>query len=268
MMTQKDWETLCKETAVQMREHVARYTTPILKVLSNDHGELLGSGSYCEFSGRRFLITNEHIARKEQSSPLAHMFSGNDNVMRLIHKFQTQPHPIDVALSPIDESTWKLVDHNSLVIPAERFSEHSRVVEHELLFMAGYSGQRSKFNFGYLHSRGTPYTTQECPLPTDSAVNSKKHFAIHYNPEMSTNTDGSSSGLPLPPGLSGSLVWSTRRVEALQNGETWSPLNANVVGIIWGWPSGTSLVATKYDHMQLFKLANKQCPPPLSSKTS
>lgn len=69
-----EWDTICSEVASKMREHILPFSTPISKVLSNEHGEHHGSGSYIWDGNCRFLLTNEHVARATANFPLTHQF--------------------------------------------------------------------------------------------------------------------------------------------------------------------------------------------------
>jgi hypothetical protein len=74
------------------------------------------------------------------------------------------------------------------------------------------------------------------------------HFGVAYSPEKAQriNESGvsSSPGLSNPPGLSGSLVWNSRRLECFYTGQPWDPGLSLVTGMIWGWPSSDYLIAT------------------------
>jgi hypothetical protein len=40
-----------------------------------------------------------------------------------------------------------------------------------------------------------------------------------------------------PHGFSGSLLWNTKLVEAIQSNVEWNPSMSEVTGVIWAWPS-------------------------------
>ena len=258
LFTEAEWPQITSETVTQMSRHVERFTTPISRVVADDEGEHWGSGSYCEFLGQRFLLTNEHVARELQTQSLAHKFFGDDHYFRFRNQFAAFGEPQDVAMSRIEESEWKKFPHNASAITDVQFAPAHRLVKGELLFMAGYSGVRSRFLFGNLITPGTPYLARECQLPSEQRCDNNFHFALEYNPELASSVGGSSQSLPLPAGLSGSLVWNTRRVEMRMRGRrTWTPEDALVTGIVWGWPSDTCLFATKIEHMALRELVTK-----------
>lgn len=259
-MSADQWQDLCAQVTSEMLHHVKPFVSPISKILSDDHGEHLGSGSYVGAPSARFLITNEHVARHIRSAPLTHQFLDADVVLRCTNNFVVEEDPVDVAASQISVDSWSHCQHSSLCIPLERFAESHDPVEDELLFIIGYSGERSTFHFGTLNCPGTPYLTQECQMPTEIGE-PRFHFAIHYNTEYATQLPGPHRELPTPPGMSGSLVWNTRAVETLRSSRSWDPSMACVTGIVWGWPSSaTALLATRVEHIRIRELcANAAC---------
>lgn len=258
IMTPEKWNDLCSEAASQMRSHVLPFLTPISRALSDEYGEQHGSGSYIQADGGVFLITNEHVACRSGGYPLTHQFWNSENVYRVQHSWASERYPVDVAACRIDDPVWIHDNHDALGIPIRRFAETHAPEDRELLFFAGYSGDRSKFLFGHLFAPGTPYLTQKIATPDDvPEANDEYHFALPYNPARAVSVDGSSE-LPTPPGFSGSLVWDTKRVACLQRGMQWTPEMAEVTGIVWGWPSSEGcILATKVEHIELHDLLAK-----------
>ena len=259
-MSPDEWQTFCEQVTCEMVHHVKPFVSLISKILSDEHGEHLGSGSYVGAPTARFLVTNEHVARHIRSAPLTHQFLDADTVLRCTNNFVVNEEPIDVAASQISEDSWSHCRHSSLCIPLERFAVSHDPVEGELFFIIGYSGERSSFHFGTLNCPGTPYLTQACPMPAENG-DPQFHFAIHYNTEHARQVPGPRRELPTPRGMSGSLVWNTRALETLRSSRSWDPSMAFVTGIIWGWPSSaTALLATKVEHIRIRELcANAAC---------
>jgi len=257
-MDKQMWSEICNDAAKRMISHLQPYFSPISRVLSEDEGEHLGSGAYFESEQKTFLITNEHVAKHLANNSLTHSYFQSEEILRLTNPAISKPYPVDVAISRIPESSWGMVEHSATAIPISRFANKHEPVKHELLFFAGYSGERARFLFGNLITRGTPYLTQECKFPTKiDEANLYFHFALFYPPELATSLDGTSH-LPDPHGFSGSLVWDTKRVASYQRGEEWRPDMATVTGIVWGWPSSVScILATKVEHLNLSELMNK-----------
>ena len=162
-----------------------------------------------------------------------------------------------MAICKIDNNSWNLVEHESAAIPFDRFSKTHNTVEHELLFFAGYSGERSQFYFNVMNTNGTPYLTQELPFPKGVAeADPAYHYALHYSPEKATSIDGASR-LPEPHGFSGSLVWDTKVLACINEEKKWSPELAEVTGIVWGWPSSAAcILVTKVEHLAVAELAS------------
>ncbi len=259
-MTIEEWSKICEDVSVKMIEHVKQYVTPISKVVSESDGEHLGTGSYIEFDDKKFVITNEHVAKHLNESSLTHKYWNNENIIKFSNPFSTLSHPIDLAISKIDDRNWSNFKHESNAIPFDRFAKSHDTAEHELLFFAGYSGEIANFYFNFMNTPGTPYLTQELPFPSNVAeADPEFHFALHYSPEKATSIDGTSS-LPDPHGFSGSLVWDTKVVACMKEGKSWSPALAEVTGIVWGWPSSSAcILVTKVEHLKVKELSQLTC---------
>ncbi|MDP1549746.1 MAG: hypothetical protein Q8L97_06250 [Nitrosomonas sp.] len=157
----------------------------------------------------------------------------------------------------VNEDVWNHSAHKAQSIILDRFEKKYEPVDCELLFFAGYSGDRSKFCFGHLSASGTPYLTQQIPIPAGVVeADANIHFALPYKPDLAISVDGTSA-LPRPPGFSGSLVWDTKRIACLRNKQKWSPELAKVTGLVWGWPSSHGcIIATKVEHIEIESLIN------------
>ena len=253
---EQDLQRTTNRVCEAMMVEVNGFTSPISKVIDHDYGELEGTGSYVEIDGRRFLVTNEHVAACRSLHSLAHQFADCSNVYRTLHPFVCVTYPNDVALCPIDDSIWSHSLHNARAIPLSRFASCHAPVDGELLFLCGYSGDTSKFTFGQLNSERLQYLTKQDQMPTTHG-DPNFHFAVPYRPDLATPTREAvrSRGLPRPPGWSGTLVWNTRYIEKTQAGEDWCASIAQVTGIVWGWPSSDAcLLATKAEYLDLLTL--------------
>ena len=258
-LSEAEWHKVCDEAVKEMSAHVEPFTSPISRIMSDTHGEHHGTGYYFQAGSAKYLITNEHVAKRLIKGSLTHKFNGDDKLFLITSSALTIMAPVDVAIIRINEGTWNKDTHNASAIPLSRFAERHDPVQHELLFFAGFSGQRSKFFFGNLITPGTPYATQESPFPTSlNEADPKFHFSLFYPPDLARSIDGTSS-LPDPHGFSGSLVWDTKRVACLQARKEWSPAMAEVTGILWGWPSGAAcILATKVEKLGLKDLVDKE----------
>jgi len=250
-----EWMAITERVLEDMDSETSRFVTPISRVIEHDYGELEGSGSYIEIAGIRYLITNEHVAARLQTHSLAHQFSGSSNVYRTREPFVANPYPYDVGLRRISDQHWHDSAHEADVIAFNRIAPLHSPVDGELFFIAGYAGERSKFSYGQLNSERIAYLMQSNEFPSNHG-DSNMHFAISYRPDLARSTKAHGQGLPDPHGLSGTLVWNTRYVELSQNNQKWTPDQALVTGIVWGWPSGDGcLLATKAEHFHLLEIA-------------
>lgn len=256
-MSEQEWKEILDETLELMKEHVEPFITPIWKYKDEEDILLHGSGSYLEFQGERFIVSNEHVAKPILNFHLTHAFKGNENIFNVRRPFLAEKHPIDVSISKVENDIWLNNHAEAKSISFERFSKRHSTVDGELLFFAGFSGERSKVLFDNCFSRGTPFLTRECVVPENvKLADPNFHLAIPYPPELA-ETKNPSEPLPDPHGFSGSLLWNTRRREFMQEGLQWTPSVAEVTAVIWGWPSSAVCVlATKIEHVNLPEMIN------------
>jgi len=256
-MIENEMDEQQKDVVRRMSEHNQRFLTPISKVITHDHGELLGSGAFIEIEGEKLIITNEHVGRKMAKRSLAHQFNGSDSVVR-VASFCADKYPVDVAIAPISETVWSVCEHSAECISMDKFAESHNPVSGELLYFSGYPDERSAFCFGTLFTVGIPYATQEIDFPPTAEHDPLVHFALPYPYErdLAVSVDGATRGLPSPPGMSGSLVWNTRYAECVQKGEVWSPEKARVTGVVCRWfPDEECLLATRVEYMSHKEMA-------------
>jgi hypothetical protein len=255
-MERAEWKKHCDKVAVEMLNYVRPFVTPVSKVIEDNYGEHHGSASYIKINGDIYLITNEHVGRIITKNSLTHKFDNSDNLFRISNTITALEYPVDVAITKIEKEIWNACDHDSRPIDEACFAKKHNPVQAEIMFLIGYSGERSHFYFGNLATCGTPYTTQETDMPEEKG-DPKYHFALFYNPDQAHSIAERSPGLPLPPGMSGSLVWNTRYVEFLQSGKKWSASDSKVTGLVWGWPSSNAcLIATRIEFIDLKKLCS------------
>jgi hypothetical protein len=252
--TQAQWHKLSLETTVAMQNHCLRYITPISFATTNEEGRLQGTGAYIEFGGQRLLISNEHVIKPWKRLRLGRQFLGCTDVFGIGKPLALEGHPIDAAICPISEAAWNARPHAAEPVPWSRFATKHAPVSGEMLFLCGYPGARSKFVFGSLVSYATQLVTQEPPDVVVPGLH-QNYFILGYSPGKAWSVDPSNPlPLSLPPGLSGSLVWNTRRVECLQRGDEWSPEKAQVTGLLCSWIEKPTpyVVATRIEVIRKF----------------
>jgi hypothetical protein len=254
LFTEKEWDAAMPGVVKAMTEYLRPYRTPIYKHYDT-YGDGWGSGSYLRLGDKVFILTNEHVAAaREQGTVLTNQFDGQEDIRQIVGDHAAYPAPLDLALLPVDMAAWSESTNTSNAIEIEQISLAHDPVRGELLTLAGFAGQNVTFYFNTLFAQSTCYTAREIVLPADNRFSSRFHFGLDYRPDLAATVIGD-TGLPLPPGLSGSTVWNTNFVVAKICEIEWTPELAKVTGVVWGWPSGYAcLVATRAEYLRSFLL--------------
>ncbi len=258
-MTPQQWQQICKSVSSQMRLQMMAFVTPLPRLTDDGGGDLIGSGSYIEHAGRKFLLTNEHVMRDGLGTLTHKHFDSPDYF--LCSSFTSQPWPLDLAVARA-EATWSVHDHSAMTFPEHRFAPTHTPVPDELLFFIGYAGSRSYYSpsGNQMLAHGTPFLSQEFdPVKEGRQImspdfDSKYHFAIPWQPENTEVVEGSTNTVPLSPkGFSGSPVWNTRAIEYLTGGLDWAPGVSRLTGVAWAWqPSDRAIFVTRIEHVIAF----------------
>jgi hypothetical protein len=239
------WDRICFETRNRMAGYVWPFTTPISRSEDLENGLAWGTGNYVDIDGEVHVLTNEHIARKAREQHLAHLPVPGGDYIRFENDFDCWPWPADVALT-------RLGPHGrpsaAKVLRREHFADRFDTEEHELLFWLGYPGTTAKRNdpitlgavrvsyFGELVSPAVPVLAQEhaeWPSTVHPDYVRGKHRLIHYPRLARTTLNAEPSEVPNPAGMSGSLLWDTKRLYCDRRRLEWSPDLAKVCAIIW-----------------------------------
>ena len=254
LFTEDEWNQSVPQVVADMTDFLRKYRTPVFEDFG-DHGAGWGSGSYLELAGRIFILTNEHVAHvRHDGRDLAYQFDQQEDILRVVGNHVELPAPFDLALLPVDELKWKDHSNGSSAIQLDQIALAHSPVQTEILTFSGFAGGNAGFHFGTLASMATCYTSREIVLPDDSRFSSRYHFGLDYRPDLATDVIGK-EGLPLPPGLSGSIVWNTGFVAAKMQSVQWTPELARVTGVVWGWPpENACLVATRAEYLRSFLL--------------
>lgn len=255
LFSEEEWNAAMPELTRKMTAHLKQFRTPLF-IDHGEYGEGWGSGSFIEFSGRKGILTNEHVARAMTNSVrLGFRFDEQDELRRV--EAGTQVHkawPWDLAMLPVSDEMWSSVEHRSALIQVDQISLAHTPIEGEVFAFSGYAEDRVRFLFGEMQFIATTSVAREGALASHNEISERFHFGLEYRPDLATLAAGHHN-LPRPPGLSGSTVWNTCFVEAKTRGIEWTPALAKVAGVVWGWPSGQGLiVATKAEHVRSFLL--------------
>jgi hypothetical protein len=248
-MIPDEWHRVQHHVTDAMLEHTRPFTTPLTRG-SETTVWLEGSGSYVAIDDKRLLLTCEHVAIREA---LDFRFHGSVQVYGYRGKWTMEPQPVDIAFGlPIDKE-WAATSHKALAIPYARFAQKHQVCEQaELLFFRGYAGENARYGFGVHRAGATGYCSQEKQDSGDDSI-----FEIFWEPENTQFSSGTSAearaGTKVddPGGMSGSLVWNTRYLEALKAGRNWSPKDAIVTGLLRRWDKTTkTLLVYRVEHLR------------------
>lgn len=246
LFTADEWQAAVEDAVPKMQAYVGNFVAPISRHLA-DHAILEGSGTYISLEDRIFILTNFHVADARSATQLLiHQLKDQEQLVPIRGNHLAIPLPQDVALLPVDADAWAAAGHNSRAITTGIILPTHYPAPTELLFLMGYAGARHSFRWDTLITPVTTSAAREVPLPSgDPRFDTNYHFGIDYNPGKAVSL-GSGPGLPIPNGMSGSLVWNTRLVECKLKGISWTPAEARVTGLVWGWPSQVGcLVATR-----------------------
>jgi hypothetical protein len=259
---QATWDEICFDTRDQMVNHVRPYVTPISRTDDPSYGWAWGTGNYVQLSGSEaYLLTNEHVAVKTHSEILSHLPTPGEYYERL-STFDVWPWPYDLARSPIDAT--RLAEFRRLIKHGQ-FDRVYQPVKGELLFWLGYPGttgarfdepteQRTRYSWGgELETSGVPMLTQEYIGTLEANPDGYRadlHTLVQY-PELARKTpEGPETDVPNPHGMSGSLLWDTKRVACGQLGKPWTPAESRVCGLIFAtWDRPAVVIATRVEHI-------------------
>jgi hypothetical protein len=215
-----------------------------------------GTGAFVEVDGAKVLVSNAHVIKNEG---LRHSFPNHDRYVLGTYLKYVVDEPVDVGARKIRDDIWTMYGEGAFAIPLRRFAQKHVTHPHEIHWFAGYPGARVK-QLAATYAVAQVLSTQEHVF-RDGEVPHELfdpvyHFGVGYSPERAQRIDesnaSSSPGLSIPPGLSGSLVWNSRRLECFYADRPWDPSMALVTGIIWGWSNRDYLIATKVEHFRNF----------------
>lgn len=253
--SREEFDRLSLQITEQMRAHSFPYVASISAEIEPNVGKHLGSGLYLTLGTEAYLLTNEHVARKINQYPLGHHLIDGVSVARISNPVQVALAPYDLAVTRIDRSIWSQANNQRRALPAERLATKHDSVDMDLLFLMGYSGERSYFSPSYqtLVTNGTPLLTQISKTPPEGL--SEMFFALPYAPALSKSMDPKGKGLPIPGGFSGAPVWDTNFLRCMQEKRLWTPEESRITGIAFLWIETTAhLVAIRIEYVREFLL--------------
>jgi hypothetical protein len=207
-----------QEAAVEsLKQFLFPRSASIAREVSEDAGELWGTGSYLQDQGRTFLLTNRHVAEESKIRTLSHVVR-NDELMAALNDPYVAAEEVDIALMPIRPEIWLKTDKVALLLEA---FDAERPAWDELLMVVGFPYATSRFSAlaNAVRSKARPYIAQPEPALGDDGI----HFWMKHRPAELRDEKGNAADWIDPRGMSGSLVWNTGIVKSVRDGVQWSP---------------------------------------------
>ena len=247
-----------------MSGFVGNFVTPITMSQQFGFGEAWGSGTYIRGKDAIWILTAAHVITDVPSDgKLAHLPVSGGDYNAALGNPQLKKYPVDAGAIPISPHPQFLPPVNRIVMPAS-ISPRYRAVHEELLFWRGFPGYRSGRNdpllkkdlitsaFAQLDMRSLPMLSQR--IPNDEvrhiAFDPEYHLGIHYPDTGTRALDHEQVALPNAKGMSGSAVWDTKFVWAMENNVSWRPQMAEICGVVWASPNQEIVLATKIEHVR------------------
>jgi hypothetical protein len=224
----------------------------------NPPGDHEGTGNFVTIDNRIYIVTCEHVARLQSARMLGWTPFGSDAGLSIPGPFASDPYPVDIAATQLSSNSWTLVPHKAQCVTAGMFANTHSPVDGELLYVYGFPGSEATAGFGQHLIRGIgiithegqydPVLLNEQPAPINGT-----HLCLPYLPEVAEVIDGDYGVLPLGPGLSGSFLWNTRYKEVTDAGNTWTPAEARITGLVWGHSQKAGmLIASRVEDIRPF----------------
>ena len=231
------------DVSTDLKHFTMPYITGIYGIQDDDHGELLGSGTFIEIKNKVFILTARHvILSKSRYKAIAHSIGHGMKPVIIKGSFFLSDSLQDIALAEVDKNHSKNV--NALKI--EKLASSSSDVDKDILFLHGFYQAGSRFSglANGVVSDSFPYGSVVGNYSYDW-VDEKKHFAFDYPTNNVQNELGRILNLSDPHGLSGSGVWLSNRASC---GSLWNTDEARLVGVAINWDqAGKSLIITRIE---------------------
>lgn len=202
-------------------------------------GRHYGTGWLYERDGRPFLVTCEHVSRRQRNGSVGFNCHGSELGTNVDGAFVELPFPVDAAIASIAGSFGRL-PHQGRCATRELTAPYCDAVQGELFYVCGFPGADARQGFGEQAVDALSVFVREEELNEEvfkeepPHPDAKLHICLSWSPARATAVDGTKGALSLPDGMSGSPLWNTRYEEITRQGRTWKPEDARIAGIVWG----------------------------------
>ncbi|MAI41392.1 MAG: hypothetical protein CMP95_02940 [Gammaproteobacteria bacterium] len=263
-MNQTELDQTAYEVKEQMAQFARQFVTPISQSDSTEYGWAGGTGSYAWLGDSlgTHLLTNNHVIVNSDAPLISHLPRPNHEFVLVHSSFHSWPEPIDFACAPI---ALEILADEKDCLCLDQFDKIYDPVDRELLFFLGYPGtslsrsdpanaNKTLYSWGgELNVPDHPFVSQavaESLEVVPSRYNPEFHKLIHYPGEARREPDGEVIEVRNPRGISGSLLWDTKKIASSRSGVKWKPEYARVCGMIWAaGEESPVLVATRIEHI-------------------
>jgi hypothetical protein len=244
--------TLADEIEPSMQFLVRHVATPLVVVREGETIPI-GTGTFFRWCGHEYVLTAEHVVGQGDGGTIQHL-SAADSRFLASGSFGGDPFPVDVAIARVGAK---------FSLPSKFLDTSFKPVDdREILFFLGYpasSARRMESVTPRNIRRGYFDTFPVEPLSFCGQLvhdgkrgrfDPEMHVAFKY-PLVARTETGAVRDLLNPEGLSGTLLWDTKRVSAWRRGVEWDPSMARVCGVIHTDNDGAELIyATKIEHVR------------------
>lgn len=237
-MDDAEWTAQFQLYADKVTDAMNVWVNPTITPLAggkDDDIRLIGTGTHVLINDQPYILTCRHVAREGARD---FGFHGSDSVYRRENTWVEAPGALDTALLPVTAALWR--GQGSTKANPVEFSEFAEMfdpVAREIFYFKGFSRENAKFVWGTHVTNSLGYATQR----NESFEVEDRFFYLHWDPSRMSTTSGTTESAAktvrkdAADGYSGSLVWDTGFVRALQQKRNWDPSLARVCGQLVTW---------------------------------
>jgi len=197
-----------------------------------------GTGWLYERDGRPFLVTCEHVSRRQRSNLVGFNCHGSELGTNVDGTFVELPFPVDAAIASIAGSFGR-IRHQGKCATRALTAPYRAAVQGELFYVCGFPGADARQGFGAQSVHALSVFVREEELNEEvfkeepPHPDPQLHICLSWSPERATAMGDTKGVLSLPDGMSGSPLWNTRYEEITRQYRTWKPEDARIAGIVW-----------------------------------